>query len=180
MYFIVFDLETTCWDGNPPTEIREVIEIGAYKIDRYGHILNSFSQFVKPIQFPILSPFCKKLTTIKQLEINRARTFDVVIEQFQDWIEPEKMEYLLCSWGGFDQTQLMNESQRFGLGTDWLECYLNVKEQYHHLKKISSYKGLKTSIQREGFEFEGVHHRALPDAYNLSKIFLKYLDEWMY
>ena len=47
-------------------------------------------------------------------------------------------------------------------------------------KNIDRYTGLKTTLKREGFEFEGVHHRAISDAENLCKIFVKYLDEWVY
>jgi inhibitor of KinA sporulation pathway (predicted exonuclease) len=40
--------------------------------------------------------------------------------------------------------------------------------------------GLKATIKREGFEFTGIHHRAVSDAENTAKIFIKYIDMWRF
>lgn len=178
--FIVFDLETTCWDGNPPTDIREVIEIGALRLDRFGQVVGRFNRFVRPTHFPMLSPFCKKLTSISQIDVNRSATFERAIKEFYDWIRPEDDEYLLCAWGNFDQKQLMRECEMHHFDGFWLEPYINIKKQYHRLRKLKHTYGLKSTVQREGFEFEGHHHRAEWDALNLAKIVSKFVDEWMF
>ena len=87
MYFIIYDLEATCWQGKPITKTQEVIEIGAVKMDLYGEIIEAFSRFVRPVLNPVLSAYCQELTSISQIDINRADTFNNVIEDFQDWIE---------------------------------------------------------------------------------------------
>jgi inhibitor of KinA sporulation pathway (predicted exonuclease) len=38
--------------------------------------------------------------------------------------------------------------------------------------------GLKSAVEREGFEFTGTHHRGIDDAENLAKIFVQYLGLW--
>ena len=40
-------------------------------------------------------------------------------------------------------------------------------------------RGLKAITKKEGFEFTGIHHRAIADAENLAKIVAKYIDEWV-
>ena len=103
-----------------------------------------------------------------------------MIEAFQDWIEIYEEEYLLCSWGKFDQTQLIKDCELHDIEEDWLFDYINLKTQYSDMKKLSKPYGLKKAVKREGFEFEGTHHRGIDDAYNLAKIFGKYFDVWQY
>lgn len=178
MHYILFDLETTCWDEQPPTEVREIIEIGAIKLNQQGYFLGQFVCYVKPIYFPFLSSYCLQLTQISQVEINKAKSFGEVKNDFTTWIGEE--DYLLCAWGAQDRKQLVRECLLHGIDYDWVEPYLDVKKKYHAIRKHSTYMGLKSSLMREGFEFEGTHHRALDDTLNMAKLFLKYLDLWQY
>ena len=57
---------------------------------------------------------------------------------------------------------------------------LNVRQEYYRLRRLRRTRGLKRSVEAEGFEWEGEHHRALPDARNLAKLFRKFIDEWQY
>ncbi len=180
MHFILFDLEATCWQGKPIDKVQEVIEIGAIKMNRYGEVIDEFNRFVRPVLNPVLSAYCQELTTIDQIDINRADTFLRVAEDFQDWIEIFDSEYLLCSWGRFDKRLLKQDCELHRMETEWLDFHINVKRQYQELKRLRKPRGLKHAIEAEGFEFSGIHHRAFSDAENLSKIFVKYLDEWVY
>lgn len=159
---------------------QEIIEIGAVRLDAYGRHQNSFQKFIKPARFPSLSVYCKKLTGISQLDIDSARGFKYVGGQFIDWIQSEDEEYRLCSWGGKDQTLLVSDCLDAGLDQDWLDPYLDLKVQYHHIHGLQRKLGLKKCLLREGLEFEGSHHRALDDARNLVELFVRYLDVWVY
>jgi len=108
MKFIIYDLEATCWENKRSRKV-ETIEIGAVKLNEYGEVESTFCKFIKPIINPFLSPFCMNLTSISQVQINQAEKFPEVIEAFQDWIGIYDEEYLLCSWGKFDQTQLIKD-----------------------------------------------------------------------
>ncbi len=180
MIFIVFDLEATCWRGKPPKGANEIIEIGAFKINQYGETLSSFNSFVKPILSPILSGFCKDLTSIKQENIDRARDFKRVFRDFESWSFEQNDDVLLCSWGRMDQYLLQNDCILHKLEDDWLDNYIDIKYQYHNNRKILKHKGLMRTLNNEGIEFTGIEHRALSDAENLAKIFTKYIDEWIY
>lgn len=175
--YIIYDLEATCWLGRPPKGANEVIEIGAVKLNEYGEFVDDFNLFVKPYLNPILSPFCKRLTTITQGQVNRAKLFPVVFEQFFDWINIDE-DYVMCSWGDADKRLLVNDCHLHKIPTDWTENYRDLKKQYHRIKDMNKFTGLKRTLKREGFEFTGVEHRAISDAENLSKIFVKYLDDW--
>jgi 3'-5' exoribonuclease 1 len=180
MTYIIYDLEGTCWESRPEGYVNETIEIGAVKLDEYGEVLSEFNAFIRPKIHPVLSSFCQTLTSISQIDVNRAEQFPRVIEDFMDWIDIEGEEYWLCSWGGYDKRQLVQDCQLHDFGTAWLECHVNIKEQYKQFKRLKQPIGLKKAVEREGFEFTGIHHRGISDAQNLAKLFVKHLDVWRY
>ncbi len=180
MNFIIFDLEATCWQGRPPSKVQEIIEIGAVMVDGYGDEISRFNRFVRPILNTNLSAFCQELTSIRQQDVDRAKTFERVAEDFQDWGLMLDEDYLLCSWGGFDKKMLIQDSLLHKMEPDWAEPHINLKQQYVDLKRLRKPCGLKAAVEREGFDFDGTHHRGIDDAINLAKLFVKFLDDWVY
>lgn len=178
MNLIVYDLEATCWRGRPPKGYNEIIEIGALKINQFGEIISKFSQFVKPVLNPVLSSFCRKLTGISQENIDRAKTFEKVINDFQYWIDDNEEDYLLISWGEQDVKYLVNDCKLHNLDFNWVSKSINAKNHYKAFSGLNRPLGLVNALIYEGMEFEGDQHRAITDAFNLSKIVIKYIDEW--
>lgn len=167
--------------GRPPHGHNEIIEIGAIKVNQYGEAIDRFEKFVKPTVNPILSGFCKKLTSISQDNVNNADTFPKVIEYFKDWIDIFEDNYTLCSWGKFDKNLIQNDCRLHKLEEEWLDDHhIDVKKQYFDNRGIAVHSGLKATVNKEGFEFTGIQHRAIADAENLAKIFAKYIDEWTF
>lgn len=180
MQFIVFDLEATCWDGNQMGREQEIIEIGALRLNMYGHQESRFQNFVRPVRNPTLSVYCRQLTGISQNDVDTAKDFSATGSRFIQWIEQAGEEYRVCSWGYKDKLLLSAACEMTKLETDWLESYVDLKAQYHDIKGLQRRAGLKKCLQREGIPFEGNHHRALDDAENLSRLFVRYLDMWVF
>ena len=181
MNFIIYDLEATCWDGAPPSKVQEIIEIGAVRLNGYGEEEGSFERFVHPILNPNLSAFCQELTSIEQYQVDRASKFSSVIEDFQDWAEIFDEDYMLCSWGGFDKRMLIQDCDLHDIDAEWIfDHHINIKKQYQEFKRLKRPAGLKRTVEKEGFEFTGIHHRGISDAENLAKIFIKHRDMWRY
>jgi inhibitor of KinA sporulation pathway (predicted exonuclease) len=181
MNYIVYDLEATCWQSEYEArgKKQEIIEIGALKIDNEGNIDSRFESFVRPVFHPTLTAFCTDLTSITQVDVNQADKFPIVIEDFQDWIGMnDDEEYLLCSWGFFDKSALVKNCKLHKLGGDWAKKHINLKDQYPRIKGLGRSMGLKRAVENEGFDFDGIHHRAISDAENLAKIFIRYLPLW--
>ncbi len=178
MNFIIFDLEATCWRGRPPKGVTEIIEIGAIKVDRFGKVDGTFSEFVRPVVNPHLSGFCTYLTHIEQHHVDGAEKFERVCNRFMDWAEIGEEEYMLCSWGSDDSNLFRNDCRLHKIETEWLKHYSDLKKGYQRIKKIKNASGLKSTVKKEGFEFTGIHHRAISDAENLAKVFIKYFEEW--
>ena len=182
MRYFVFDLEATCWAEESPYLQQEIIEVGGFMIDRFGEIKASFESFVKPVIHPFLSPFCKKLTSIQQEHVDNAETFDRVFNRLLHWLDDHSEgEICYCSWGDADMKLLAHDCDYHGQTFEWNDQYLDVKKAYNRLiSRRGRPLGLKAAISREGLTLEGTHHRALDDAYNLSRIFCRYIDEWGY
>jgi 3'-5' exoribonuclease 1 len=178
MNYIIYDLECTCWEDKSDTQIMEIIEIGAFKINEYGEVLDTFNSFIRPKIHPVLSDFCQRLTSISQIDVNRAESFSRVINDFMDFIELEEDNYWLCSWGSFDKKQLEDDCRLHNMEVNWVDYHINIKQDYLNMKGYRRPIGFKKAVINEGFEFTGIHHRAISDAENLAKIFVKYLDSW--
>jgi len=171
MNYIIFDLEATC-DDCTDNYINEIIEIGAVKINNNN--VTRFNKFIKPIINPVLTPFCKELTSIKQEYINHAQTFPYVISDFKYWIG---REYILCSWGFYDKWQLIKDCQRHNLVHDWVTKHISLKHQFADLKNIKPC-GMKKALNILKLPMEGTHHRGIDDANNIYKIFTTLFNEW--
>jgi 3'-5' exoribonuclease 1 len=178
MNYIVYDLEATCWEHIPIGYVQETIEIGAFRVNQYGEVRGKFNRFVKPVVHPVLSPFCRQLTTITQEHINRADTFPVVIEEFMDWARVDSGDYVLCSWGNFDRKMLAADCLLHRMDPEWTSQHVNLKEQYRQIRGIRHSIGLRKAVERDGILFTGTQHRGISDAENLVKLFLNYLDKW--
>lgn len=179
MYYLIIDLEATCWKFEKPLEEQEVIEIGAFMLSPFGEVEDQYQSFVKPEIHPILSHFCMDLTGIRQEEVERAPVFSKVYEDFLHWIQTYNTAQA-ASWGAFDQRLLYNCCIQSNHEPFWSSDFVNLKKQYQRIKGLKRPIGLKNAVEREGFEFRGNHHRALDDAANTVSIFKKYLDEWIF
>jgi inhibitor of KinA sporulation pathway (predicted exonuclease) len=179
MNFIVFDLEATCWDGFDKSH-NETIEIGAVLVNESKEIVSEFQRFIKPLRFPILSEFCKKLTSIQQTDVDSASYFNEVIEDFKAWFKRDAESYLLCSWGIYDKKQFESDCLLYGIDDSWINPHCNLKKQYGEFKGLQRAIGMQNAILIEKMKLEGTHHRGIDDARNIAKIFVKYFDQWKY
>src|SRR5262245_15750103 len=112
-YFLVVDLEATCdEDHRIPRDETEIIEIGAVVLD--GETLaplDELQTFVRPMRHPKLTPFCTRLTTITQADVDQAPRFPQAIAALTAFLS-RYPGALLSSWGGYDQRQLEREARR--------------------------------------------------------------------
>jgi inhibitor of KinA sporulation pathway (predicted exonuclease) len=176
MNFIIVDLEATCWEEGREGQ-NEIIEIGAVKINQDQKTLDEFQCFVKPLKHPLLSDFCKNLTSINQQDVDQAGNFDKAISQFQDWIGSD---YLLCSWGFYDKKQFQQDCKLWGLDSSWTEPHISLKHQYGRIRGLKRNPGMKRALGLEGISLEGTHHRGIDDARNIAQIFLRHFEKWQF
>jgi 3'-5' exoribonuclease 1 len=176
MNYIILDLEATCWETKKVSP-NEIIEIGAVCINPEKQLVGEFCSFVKPSINPLLSEFCTQLTSITQENVDAAPLFPEAVAAFQSWILSFGNDYLLCSWGYYDQTQLIQDCKAHNIAIDWLDAHISIKHQYSKIKNTRSL-GMKAALAREELTLEGTHHRGIDDAKNIVNIFLKLWGQW--
>jgi 3'-5' exoribonuclease 1 len=170
MNYIIIDLEATCWKNVMDFTKMEIIEIGAVKLALDTlEILGEFPRFVRPLDNPLLSDFCAKLTTITQQDVDEAETFDVVFPELLEWIGDE--DYKIVSWGNYDMKQFVIDCQRHNmkLPERFEQEHINLKKEFAKLKQRRP-TGMKHALRSLGIPLTGTHHRGIDDARNIAKI----------
>ena len=100
---MVFDLEFTSWPGSNernwslPNEDREIIQIGAVKIETTGDMreVDSFQILVRPLKNPILSDYIVNLTEITQEKADKEGIlFPLALSRFINFIGEHPIDIL--------------------------------------------------------------------------------------
>lgn len=171
---LVTDLEATCTDKNEfPREESEIIEIGAVMIDFNGNILDEFQTFIRPEKHPILTDFCKELTTIQQHQVDQAQVYADAMTEFQRWVDKvsAREKYIFCSWGDFDKNIINRQSTELDTyGRTIVENHINLKKLFGKQNKLKRDPGVFKALQYKNMKFKGTQHRALDDAKNIARL----------
>ena len=167
---LIVDLEATCWDRpEHRPENMEIIEIGALLLNPEDSASpREFQSFVRPARFPVLSEFCKSLTSIGQPDVDGADPFPGVLERFLDWMgDPRGVR--LASWGNYDRKQLLQDCRLHGLRYPFPEDHFNIKT---FVAERRGWKpaGVGIVLRKLRLEFEGTAHRGIDDARNIWRI----------
>jgi inhibitor of KinA sporulation pathway (predicted exonuclease) len=103
--FVVFDTEYTCWEGaierdwSGPGEYREIVQIGAVKIDaeRQCREVAAFEVLIRPAINPLLSPYFIALTAIEQAAVDDSGVpFPEALEAFVKFLGDD-VEAVYCN-----------------------------------------------------------------------------------
>jgi inhibitor of KinA sporulation pathway (predicted exonuclease) len=171
-YYLVIDLEATCdADHAIPREQTEIIEIGAVLCD--GATLqptSEFQTFVKPLRHPRLTPFCTRLTSIRQADVDSAPTFAVAVQKLAMFLREIRGQFLFCSWGDYDKNQLQRQERQGGVRLPLGRDHLNLKEAFRRRSGDDGKLGNGQALRRVGLPFEGTQHRGIDDARNIAKL----------
>ena len=178
-YLYCVDLEATCdeiGESKSPRTLAvfpdqmETIEIGLVVIDLETlEIVDEFQRFVRPQINPILTDFCKKLTSIQQGDVNSAGTYVEVGQELGAFIA-RYPNAAWASWGDYDARQLERDA-RFAACPSLLAGlqHFNVRK-WHKGLYDNQQKGLKQTVEAMGLVWQGKYHRGIDDAKNVASI----------
>lgn len=171
VHLLIIDLEATCCDrGTVPRDEMEIIEIGAVLLNgKTLETVSEFGTFIKPVRHPVLTRFCKKLTTITQGDVDGAPQFPEALAKLKAWLEPYP-EFLYSSWGAYDKGQIQQDCAFHGLPYPFSEDHLNLKKAFAEAKGLKKRPGMGQALWMLGLELEGTHHRGIDDARNMARI----------
>lgn len=168
--YLVIDLEATCAsDDAVPREEMEIIEIGAVLVD--GATLapeDEFQAFVRPTVHPVLTPYCRELTSIRQEDVDAARPFPEVLDALVRWLRGRPA--LFSSWGRFDRSQIHRDCARHRIANPFAEEHLDLKARFSEVLRKRSRYGMARALVLCGVEAEGTPHRGIDDARNIARL----------
>lgn len=173
---IIVDLECTCTDKNEfPREDMEIIEIGAILIDQDGNEISRFQTFAKPVKHPVLTDFCKSLTTITQNDVDSAPSIKMAVLKFDKWCRNLQNKHNvkhLSSWGFFDLNMLKKTASQLMLNLDIFDNFIHINESKKFQEKLNLKRksGVGGALKILNLKFTGTQHRAIDDVINIAKI----------
>lgn len=117
MDYIVVDLEwnqSPCGKGTEEKKIPfEIIEIGAVKVNEKNECVDEFHEYICPQVYLELHYHTQELLQIDMEKLKQADCFDNVIKRFFAWCGKE---YMFCTWGSMDLTELQKNMRYYDLG----------------------------------------------------------------
>lgn len=170
-FWLVIDLEATCCnDGQFPREEMEIIEIGAVITD--GQTLQpvaEFQTFVRPVQHPTLTTFCRELTGIDQKDVESVAGFAEAMSQLTNWMA-DFHDAVFCSWGEYDRRQFERDCTFHNVAWPFGNRHINLKKRYSDRFGLKRGQGFGEALKRHGLTFEGRPHRGIDDARNIVRM----------
>jgi len=171
----VIDVESTCWDKNPPPgEASEIIEVGICEVD-IGElkVCNPRSFIIKPIHSKV-GEFCTKLTTLTPEIVSAGQSFQSVLESLRTLYNSR--ERVWASYGDYDRRQFEKNCALYdGLPYPFGSRHLNIKTLVAMCKGWEEEIGMEQALGKMGLLLVGTHHRGGDDAANIAKILVEVL-----
>lgn len=177
-YYLVLDLEATCCDqGTIHREQIEIIEIGVVMVEHKNlTIIDEFQTFIKPVRYPILTEFCKSLTSISQKQVDGAPTYPEAIALLKNWLSGYS-NGVFGSWGDYDRKQFQQDSNFHKVPFPIAYPHVNLKQLFTEQQGLRKRPGMAKALQLVGLPLEGTHHRGIDDARNIAKLLPYILGE---
>jgi len=208
MNYVVLDLEMNSWqskvgtdnhgklfiiDGKKKLNIQfpfhETIEIGAIKLNENFEVIDTFQRFIKPVN--PLTQWIQDFTGISPLQINEAKNFVFVMNEFLKWTGND---IKFCTWSNYDSKHLIKECRLKSYNK--IENIKNLFMNYINIQSLFKVEfnkragifgigmkndyGLKTTLKILNINNDTQHHKALDDAMDTVDIFASihngYLD----
>ncbi|CCW59576.1 unnamed protein product [Phytomonas sp. EM1] len=177
-YIIVIDVEATCED-NHQSYPHEVIELPAVLIDVRRGLIDkerSFQTYIKPWRNPTLTDFCKKLTGIRQEDVDGAPDIKEAIKRFEKWyLEtiPRGAKAVFAADGPWDFRKFFYEyhvlRDNVSLPSIFYE-YLDIRTTFSRHFNHGAPMKLEAMLSHMGLKFKGRPHCGFDDAYNIARL----------
>ncbi|KAK6144788.1 hypothetical protein DH2020_021608 [Rehmannia glutinosa] len=104
-YFVVMDFEATCDKDRPPFP-QEIIEFPSVIVSSAtGQLEACFQTYVRPTCNRILTDFCKDLTGIQQVQVDRGVTLNEALLSHDQWLEKSGIKntnFAVVTWSDWD------------------------------------------------------------------------------
>lgn len=168
--FVFIDFEFTMPESkvSPKGFFPEIIEAGLVIVSS-NKILRTYSTFVKPTFFPMLSDRCKKFLQISQEQVDNGVSFAELIRILSQFVEGKSTT--IVTWGNMDMKVLRQNCQKHKIPFPFQGKEFDLSMEYKKFFGDRNQTGLWKAVEEYGKKGIGKHHRALDDAMTTFNIF---------
>ncbi|XP_052192331.1 uncharacterized protein LOC127801352 [Diospyros lotus] len=173
-YFVVIDFEATC-DKEKNPHPQEIIEFPSVIVSSVtGQLEACFQTYVRPTCNQILTDFCKDLTGIQQIQVDRGVTLSEALLRHDKWLEKKGIKntnFAVVTWSNWDCRVMLESECRYKKirKPPYFNRWINLKVPFH-----SVFGGmrcnLKEAVQMAGLVWQGRAHCGLDDAKNTARL----------
>ncbi|XP_038046210.1 3'-5' exoribonuclease 1-like [Patiria miniata] len=182
-YLCVIDFEATCEEPTPIDYIQEIIEFPIVLVNtKTMEIEDSFDSFIKPLLNPRLSKFCKELTSITQVEVDKADTFPVVLSQVHRWMKSKALgtehSFIIVTDGPWDMNMYLNVQCKLSQVPypAYARQWINLCKTFSNFYKTKR-MCLRNMLGALEMGFDGRPHRGKDDAMNIANIAIRLMQD---
>lgn len=191
MNYCFIDFEFTCDgkieknrfidDGRMKKSHREIISVGLVVCDKKFNIKKRYYSVIKPVENPILTEYCTKLTNITQNEINRGYDCNEVFGNIKKIIYKYSIEQIF-SYGNMDKQCILytikwRKKHNYKCNNLYMVCNLiyDIRPLILNCVKgnLRRSPGLKEIATKLNIEINDNIHNSMDDALLLLKIYKK-------
>ncbi|KAI0963780.1 hypothetical protein AcW1_000758 [Taiwanofungus camphoratus] len=188
-YLLILDFEATC--GDVIRGQNEIIEFPTLVYDMItDEVISTFHEYVQPVLYPTLTPFCTRLTGITQDVVDAAQPFANVWKRFQEFMkshdlgDPTSFTFLTC--GNWDLRTMLPAQLALSAidgvdpSGDLLPPYnrfINIKDAYRKHYRLRYNNSMLAMLQGLKLELEGRHHSGIDDCKNILRIVRKMRED---
>ncbi|GFY93502.1 hypothetical protein Acr_08g0018980 [Actinidia rufa] len=173
-YFVVIDFEATCDKGKNPHP-QEIIEFPSVIVSSVtGQLEACFQTYVRPTCNQLLSDFCKDLTGIQQVQVDRGVTLGEALLRHDKWLEKKGIKntnFAVVTWSNWDCRVMLESECRYKKirKPPYFNRWINLKVPFHDI--FGSVRcNLKEAVQMAGLVWQGRPHCGLDDAKNTARL----------
>ncbi|KAL0926943.1 hypothetical protein M5K25_003200 [Dendrobium thyrsiflorum] len=173
-YFVVIDFEATC-EKDKILHPQEIIEFPSVLVNSStGCQEASFQTYVRPVHHQLLTDFCKELTGIEQIQVDKGVSLSEALLLHDKWLEDEGIKhknFAVVTWSDWDCRVMLETECRFkGIRkphyfNQWINLKVPFQEVFGGVRC-----NLKEAVQRAGLAWEGRAHCGLDDARNTARL----------
>lgn len=180
-YFVVIDFEATCDKVRNPHP-QEIIEFPSVIVSSVtGQLEACFQTYVRPTCNQLLSDFCKDLTGIQQIQVDRGVTLSEALLRHDKWLEKKGIKntnFAVVTWSNWDCRVMLESECRFKKirKPPYFNRWINLKVPFSEV--FGGVRcNLKDAVQLAGLAWQGRAHCGLDDAKNTARL-LALLMRW--
>ncbi|WOL04565.1 ERI1 exoribonuclease 2-like [Canna indica] len=179
-YFVVIDFEATC-DKERNPHPQEIIEFPSVLVNSTtGQIEAVFQTYVRPAYHQHLTDFCKELTGIQQIQVDRGVPLSEALLMHDKWLENKGIKnknFAVVTWSNWDCRIILDYECRYKKirKPSYFNRWINLKVPFQKMFQ-GAWCTLKESVQLAGLTWEGRAHCGLDDARNTARLLVHLMD----